>query len=107
VTSSTGLPYTLHLDLPPVPIPPPDTLQEPSTPGADAHRPAEPLLGNGNEVTNGYRNLEEDNTLAVHNLKEDYVFTLAERFQGMYCPCTGFAYNSLAAERNYFVSFQF
>jgi len=26
--------------------------------------------------------------------------------EGMYCPCPGFAYNSLAGERNVLVSFQ-
>jgi hypothetical protein len=28
-----------------------------------------------------------------------------QAFQGMYCPCPGFAYNSLSGERNVFVSY--
>jgi hypothetical protein len=28
-----------------------------------------------------------------------------KRIEGMYCPCPGFAYNSLAGERNVLVSF--
>jgi len=27
-------------------------------------------------------------------------------FEGMYCPCPGFAYNSLAGEKNVLVSFR-
>jgi hypothetical protein len=33
-----------------------------------------------------------------------YVERAMNSLQGVYCPCTGFAYNSLSSERNIFVS---
>lgn len=59
---------------------------ETSTEHDTAQKPSDPAAG-GNE-----------------NLQVDPL-SYVQAFQGMYCPCPGFAYNSLSGERNVFVGY--
>jgi len=53
---------------------------------------------NGEALTDHQQSSKDTET------RQEYIFRLADSLKGMFCPCTGFAFNSLAGERNYFVS---
>ncbi|WWD21135.1 hypothetical protein CI109_105616 [Kwoniella shandongensis] len=113
VSSSTGKNYTLHLD-PPLPIqpsfpPPPSTvlldpdpnstLSPPTTPNPDNpfnpdpyETPIRARPKSGNDDDDESKRKEE-------KFRRERVMKLASQLRRMYCPCAGFAYNSLAGER--------
>ena len=104
MTSSTGLPYTLHFALPDLPLSVPTLPQEASTPSRAIRETSIAQEDHSNETGENSTVMHDVTAHAAHNPQEGYIFSLAESLRGMYCPCTGFAYNSLAGDRNYFVS---
>jgi hypothetical protein len=48
--------------------------------------------------------VHENDPDLVEQARMERILRLTEKLEGMYCPCTGFAYNSLAGDRNIFVS---
>lgn len=100
VTSSTGHPYTLYLSLPPLPQGEKENdtitkVEAGETNSTDSTADAEPLTNRSDG-----KQQEEDQKRA----NRDYVRALKGSLEGVWCPCTGFAYNTLAAPRNVFVS---
>jgi hypothetical protein len=134
VTSSTGLPYTLHLDLVPIrpepevellrasgPIPPAplEGDQLPDSPilsSTNAELPSLPGIPNRDESAMETDAIvieqpePEPNTKTREGKNQKAADQRRRRLQEveamrrMYCPCPGFMYNSLAGEKNFFVS---
>ncbi|KAK1922563.1 hypothetical protein DB88DRAFT_495539 [Papiliotrema laurentii] len=86
VTSSTGLPYSIHL-----PLPTRKPLAASSAP--NEHVQQDTSLSDRQEA----EPKELPPLIERHGALE-----LLPSFSGMYCPCTGFAYNTLSSDRNYF-----
>jgi hypothetical protein len=117
VTASTGKPYTLHLDLP-------ESAAEPSKAEAPMPKPSAPPDGPPDSPTLGTTNNEDlievdvddppdgaDGTgnyreaEGIQSKKRDRLRREREAIERMYCPCPGYAYNSLAGDKNVLVSF--
>ncbi|RSH77289.1 uncharacterized protein EHS24_003599 [Apiotrichum porosum] len=84
VTSSAGAPYTLYLDLPAPPSPPPPTIAAP-----------EPVV----DAETDRPEVSPDSDAQNTRIGDDVRYLKA-----LYCPCAGFAFNSLTGGRNVFVS---
>jgi hypothetical protein len=106
ITASTGKPYTLHLDLPEPPAtdistkaanPPPNILlNSPILNTADAEG-----------ITKDNEPRAKNNELIAAQVKWRRLERERKTIEDMYCPCPGFAYNSLAGDRNILASFPF
>ena len=100
--SSTGSPYTLYITLPlrtksVEPAPPPDITTHP----VQSVITEDDRLNSdvGPTATTHADKLEEQD-------RRKRVTDTARRLVGLYCPCAGFAYNSLSGDRNLLVSHQ-
>jgi hypothetical protein len=120
VTSAKGIPYTLHVDLPkpqspkpedpptgepdPIPpIPPGEVDIDPAARESNTDEPIDPV----DETTD--MKVDEPPVPAITKpetnryIRQERVYEIAKKIRGMYCPCAGFAYNTLSGERNIFV----
>lgn len=106
VGSSSGAPYTIHLSLPPTPRPAStssaqnDTTQPTTATTSDENGIDQPAVNDANTNEAEVEDKADKPGLSL----EQHVSIVAQSLRGVYCPCTGFAYNSLTSERNVFVS---
>jgi hypothetical protein len=114
VTASTGKPYTLHLDLPSYPSEFESKEAKPTTEPPPDGPPDSPTLGNTNDEILDINEMGEaqDNEETEKAAAEQESHFMARRkrlrkemqaIERMYCPCPGYAYNSLAGEKNVLV----
>ena len=121
MTSSTGIPYTLHVNLPPLPLPqpvpkveplsveqPPEE-QAPPSPSAEpdvSMTPKSSLGATASPEKNkpDQPDKDEEDRQRTATERAERLGSLAKALAGLYCPCPGFAYNSLAGDRHAFVS---
>ena len=116
ITSATGSPYTLFAALPdrppkpPEPAPPTDATPPPQDEpmDKDAGRISSSPTPNGN-TNNQQAPRDESNGIdqAVEASQRSYAVALKRCMEGMYCPCTGYGFNTLAGDKNIFVSVLF
>lgn len=117
VTSSNGLPYTIHLNFPSYP---PLAAKIPSPPAPEV--PAEQLPDSPLTTTTDLPSLVEDQPMPLKDVsdtnkadrdqaaataqtqKRQRVCHEARMMERMYCPCPGFMYGSLSGDRNFLVS---
>ncbi|ORX39116.1 hypothetical protein BD324DRAFT_618564 [Kockovaella imperatae] len=114
ITSATGSPYTLYAELPARPSVPavhsskqdsslsPD--DDESTVPEKAKASPEPQPDNDTSAEQSVQTMAEPSRYSADLVRHSYIRALNRSMQGMYCPCAGYGYNTLAGDRNFLVS---